>query len=776
MIDLKSVFRINMINLSPLFDEKETREEGAEKSTQVYEAVATPIPKAGGKGKKTRGYDAVSAKDFESLNSYTVEAPQVKIEPKSADSVTVKEVESPLKTSDSESEQTTLLSALVEEGKKQTKLLEKSVDPTDVVKSEKVKEIKEDNKTSSHFDRLNNTIADSQKDSTEAITNQIDHMEETLNKNLATMPLMGGSGDIIDDITEDIDIDGDRSKKKTKTRTKKPPKAPKGGKKNVIKRVASKVGGGAKKVLGAGGKSVQALLPEALMAGGTGATLTGGAGAAFTGGVASAATAGAAVLAAGAAGYGVGTLINKGMEKVTGRDDWLFGWLGDKKEAAAQEKQRKESYAKFSKICSDDVLSMLGGERDFDPTGFLGLRSKGLIIYRGDTWFTKSEADMQQVNDVNAMIKRVEDQTTPLPAHLIDTKPSDITDADKAKLEALSKRQETMLADFNKSILSDVVGAGKEAQVKRFLDAYKQSEEAYRSAKGSERERIKEEMERSEAIIQELSGKSRIEVEELYKQNVAKIVNAEMEKIVPTITPTTPPEVPTAANRLAEQGGAGIVEIDINEKYRKALESSKTERAEGIQTEINVLEEKKKEAKGFLNIRKINQEIDDLEKQKEEIENMSGSEYKTWLKDAIAVSKRRISAMEKKKNSMWTMMSPAQIESDISESQLQLDIYASEIRRMDAILKRKSIPANTAIPEAETTAPPAANKLVNQTKEIERARVAEARALEERKKEKPPQVVVQQAPAPSPPPQTTPTRTTRIDDAGVELMRTLISG
>ncbi len=719
MIDLKSIFRINMLNLSPLFNKDETLKEGLKNSSEVYEAIATPtIPKKPPKPPVDK-YSRIPSTDFK--NKVTV-APSINISPKSADSLTIKEVEKPLPIPETDNEQIILLTEIVKESENQTKLLNKIADPTDVLANDAEKEIKQETETQGHFDRLSQSIDKSQTESTNAIVESI----EELGKNAA----IGGTGttDIIDDATDLLP--GGKGKPKAKK----------------SKRARVKGKGALKRM----GNAAMSILPEAVAIGGTGAVLTGSAGAAFTGGVGTAAAATGGLLLSGGLGYGTGYLINKGVSAYTGRDDWLFGWMNDNKVEKENNERRKDSYTKFSKIASPEVLELLGGESNFDSTGILGLRSKGLIVYRGNKWFTKAEVDLQLVEDANEAIALAEQNTKAFPTHLLNTSYSDITAKDREKLKSLIREKEVLLSNYNETIIRDMLDTGYDTQIANLMNLYKKTEIAYAQAQDDQKEILKQELSEIENSIEDLSGSNRLDIEAMYKQKVSDKINKEFSAIskFEKFTPVT------------------LSNEQIVQEQNKVIKQVKQERIDEIEQQIIQAQEKKQKATGFLNVRRINNEIRELESKKSNIENMTEEAYKDWLDAAIKDSSERLNDLKRKKSSMWSGMSQEQFRQAIPQAEIEMSNYKQEMDRIDAITKRRQL---TFTAEETSNVSPAMKEIETQEKaKAERAR----KPVKETQQNQQPVIINnnnQSVVSGS-------NRSTRLDDAGTELLRTMISG
>ena len=105
-------------------------------------------------------------------------------------------------------------------------------------------------------------------------------------------------------------------------------------------------------------------------------------------------------VAAGAAGYGVGTLINKGIGTATGRGE---GWLGDiVYESTYRDIDRKKIEASASRAESmkatmaPEVVEASGGDA-FDATKFLALRQAGKVVFVDGKWKLKHGAESDPI-------------------------------------------------------------------------------------------------------------------------------------------------------------------------------------------------------------------------------------------------------------------------------------------------------------------------------------------------------------------------------------------
>jgi hypothetical protein len=672
------------------------------------------------------------------LGNITVNPPIIEVSAKTTDSVTVKEIQSPIQVTESDREQTKLLQDMVREQKKQTQVLKEGFDPTDTFKSQEVKEIKQENETRSNFDRLSNTIERAQEKSSEAINEQIENMGDKLDKSISTMPI-GSGGGVTDLLDGGVDIPGPDIVKNSK----KPPR-----KKGVIRRLFGKAKGLVSNV-GRVGAAVPALLK-------------GGAGAAFTGGAASAATAGAAVLAAGAAGYGAGTLINKAVSRATGREDWLLGWIVDRREEKEKRERMVKNYGEWKNKVSPEVLKLMGGKDEFDVMRLLPLRTKGLIEKIDGIWYAKSEADLKKIDEINKATKRAELDMTTMPLHLMDTKPSDITKEDRAKLEALIKRKEILLESFNLDILGQITEGGLEGQIERFMTAYAESEEAYSKAVGKQKEQIKIRMEQSAKAIKELSGMSQYELKELYRKKVAETISKEMEVIVPEFGKEP---IPKSTVKSVPEPSEIIPSIELNEteKTENIIQKLKAERIEGLEQDITIAENRRENAKGYFERRKLDLEIGRLEKKKKSIEDMTSKEYRKWLDSAIEDAKERLAQLKQKQRATW--VTPGYVKRQLPQIEEQVKSYELERQKLLNLQIKK-----TTIESKPTNVP---TTLANTVKEETKNAAAETRTprVQTEAKKANQQVIINQQQAQSQPP----IRTTRVDDAGVELLRTVIS-
>jgi hypothetical protein len=476
-----------------------------------------------------------------------------------------------------------------------------------------------------------------------------------------------------------------------------------------------------------------------------------------------------------------------------------------------------------------------------------------------------------------------------MPTHLIDTKPSGVSEEDKVKLDALVRKKESLLEAYNKDILGDVVKTGHEAQVKRFLGAYEKSEAALAKAGAKQKADIKAQMKQSEAAIKELSGMERVEVQELYKQKVTEKIDEEAKEIlVPDVKKIAPmplvaahgPKTDKAAGpgrlqdiivglaeikrlereeekkRMAAGGkeylepGMTKEEIEgvvgkrddivamgrkrraleqeafeirtkqkaepislqashatkpsgmervatsdfqfVESKKDEVIEELRQERIDSLTADLKTAQEKQKTAKGFFKRVGIRKEIRELEAKKIKAEEMTAQEYKGWLDDAIEDSKGRLKKLKKKRSSMFAFLSKGKIETAIPKVEKEISMYEVEQARIEAITNRTAAPSSPTPPQVIQSSteyqrpgpkPPPTTVIEQRPAEIPTALVnvvkAETKAAAEiRNRERGPEAMLpQMIPLPQPPREPVPAvRTTKIDDAGVELLRTLISG
>lgn len=119
----------------------------------------------------------------------------------------------------------------------------------------------------------------------------------------------------------------------------------------------------------------------------------------------------AAVAGAGFAGWKIGSFINKMISEKTGREDWLFSKISDRREARAkvdQEKQMKKYASKFKGIMTPSAFELMGGDENFDIKRFMKLRSSKAIISTPDQtggirWMTSEEAGKKTKGTIQKM-------------------------------------------------------------------------------------------------------------------------------------------------------------------------------------------------------------------------------------------------------------------------------------------------------------------------------------------------------------------------------------
>ena len=659
---------------------------------------------------------------------------------------------------ESSNNQVGILSGILSESRKQTSILQEGLnyDPSDTFKSDEVTRLRDEAISRGHFESLAQTIEETQRESQDVITGKLDELGEDLSDSIrmAALSSGGGGGGIGEEIAEEaIDAIGGKGKAK---------KVPK-GKGGFLRRVAR----GGKRVMGKGarlaGKALNYIPGVGLVGaklgglatsvGGAattagsaiGSTLTGGAGAALTGGAASAATAGAALLSAGAVGYGAGTLINKGVSALTGREDWLTGWFTDKREEKELQEQRKEAYKRFRKTHSEEVLKLAGGEDDFEPRKLIELRKQGLLVKRGRYWYTKAEAEEQSQKDMATMVQEQDSKMKPAGA--------DTSTKDREKLKELAEKKETLLGSYDVGVLKGLATDKRDAErLRNLLEDYQRTKKEYSEASFGKKEVLGEELKQIEAVMKDLSGLDYVALNEKYRQEALRAISEEMAKIAPQAAKET------QSKELSQGEAVALVES----KRAEVIGALKKERIEALEKEIEEAEERKKEAVSWGETRSINKEIKTLEGKKAKILDLTAKEYKDWLDMALDEAKSRLEGLEKRKGSFW--VSPYQLKQETYETEQEVKVYEAEQRRIDTITKRAALGRPTAAPAPVPTA------LVETTKKEEKAKAVETTQIMERK-EKPssPTVVNVNQAAPERP--TPSVRSTRIDDAGVEMIR-----
>lgn len=720
-LDLNSIFKIHMINLSPTFAPKKREEVNRRESSELYDMQAIPLPRTP-KRALEREETGISTTPVKST-PITIQAPRVE--------TTFNEAEIPPESSrpiePQLARQTKFLESLVDLQEKQNKILERGFDPSDIAKNEGENQLRVEETSRENFEALSNAIDSSQKESTEELSEKIEELSEDI-KETPSIPGGGGGGWSLTDLF----MGGGGAK----------------GKGNIFKRMLK----GGRGLLGKAGTAATTLMPTSLAP-----TLSTGAGTALTGGagLGTAALATGGVLAAGAAGYGLGTLLNKGISSATGREDWATAWLTDKREDKAFEEQRKEAYKRFSATHSQAVLDLAGGRDEFNPRALLGLRNQGLIVKKGKWWFTKNEIDEQTLQDLKTRIEKATESQEGSAQILRTREEKEVT---KGKIADLMKKREALLSgDYSEEILKQLAPERQIERVKGLAEQYKTLSVQIDKVSGSQQKQIANELAQIQNVMMEITGKNIVEFNEAYRDAVTKTITDEMEKIVPEFKA----QLPTGKEQITEAEQIAFVE----NKRDEIISELRNERVATLENEIEKLKESKKGAESYAEAMQINKSIKKLEAEKEKLEALTAAQYKEWLTAAVEAANQRLESLERKKHSFWKTIGPEQIKEAEYEEQEKLDLYRAEQARIDAITRTAVAAAPVNLKEPA----PVPTTFVEKTKELERAKTIETRETirGEGKKEGNTQVInVQQTQQASPS-----VRSTKVDDYGTEFIR-----
>lgn len=638
---------------------------------------------------------------------------------------------------------------ILKEQKKQTEILETGFDKPDLMESTTFIEAKREKQEIFNFKQLEDSLKGHQSLTTEKLSEDVTKKFEDVGDNIVkAITLTGGTGgeSIIEDAADFVDFDGSKGKKPSK----------KGGK---FKRVLSKVKGGAKKA----GKTLTkpivtaASLGTSLKVGGLGAKLGTGAGTALTGGAgASTALVGTGgVLLAGAGGYLVGTGINKVAKEVAGREDWLFGWIGDVQEEKALNEARKNNLGKWGDKLSPSVITMMGGEDNFEAEKFIGLRFKGLIKHYNGKWYTKGEYDLMQIDRINKTVGEAEAMSIGFPTNLLDLK-DNVSEKDKEAFKKLMAEKEKLLSNYSSDLLAGFVKEGSDIQLKGFLESYQELEKEMKVSSGKTKAYLLDRMKADAEIIKEITGGMSVEeLKSSYKSNVADVLEVRVKEIQnreKAKTATQLPEIPITTTEV----------INLAEKQEDTIKKLKANKITSITKEIEVTKQILASTPNETEKIRLQEKIKRLQTKKSDIEGMSDKQYEDWLNSAVKETRQAVAEMKRSR------------QRDLFKSAANINIEASNlIQESNYPILQRGIEKAPAV-KPTPVVPPSA-EIVSSIADREKAqKMVTNETLRTEGRTPNQEVKVIQVPVPSQAPPTPNRRQLMVDDPKVDLLRTAL--